>query len=68
MRNSYLNQENGISEREDNYLSPKKQYVEGCGFEGFDHTQFVPVHHENRGTNKFNIELHPASPDTEKTY
>jgi hypothetical protein len=46
MRQSYLIQggDNGISDRaaEGGY-SPQKAYVESCGFEGFDSTQYGSV-------------------------
>jgi hypothetical protein len=44
MRQSYLIQDNGISDRaaEGGY-SPQKAYVESCGFEGFDSTQYGSI-------------------------
>ena len=75
MRQSYLIQDNGISDRaEGGGYSPQKAYVESCGFEGFESTQYggsmqqPQKPYESKPANKFNIELHPASPDTEKAY
>jgi len=54
--------------------------VESCGFEGFDSTQYGSIQSQQphnlkpfeskaaAAATKFNIELHPASPDTEKAF
>jgi hypothetical protein len=40
MRQSYLIQDNGISDRAEGVYSPQKAYVESCGFEGFESTHY----------------------------
>jgi hypothetical protein len=40
MRQSYLIKDNGISDRAEVGYSPQKAYVESCGFEGFESTQY----------------------------